>query len=94
MSTPEAFFLGMVFGLPLVIVLVALLAGYLYRGGPEELLDWRPTRSPEKEVELEHGDVEQMLTASNRYRRMRGAPERSLDEVAEQAAYLRGQGAV
>ncbi|HEV3047222.1 MAG TPA: hypothetical protein VGY13_07645 [Solirubrobacteraceae bacterium] len=94
MSTPEAYFLGMVFGLPLLLLLVALVAGYFYREGPEELLDWRPTRSPEKEVELEHGDLEQMLGALNRYRRMRGAPERSLEEVSERAAYLRGQGAV
>jgi len=78
----QAYFLGMVLGLPLVLLLVALIAGHLYRDDAEELLDWRPTRSPEKEAQLHHGDVEQMLAALNRYRRLRGAPERSLEEVA------------
>jgi hypothetical protein len=79
----QAFFLGMVFGLPLVVLLIALVAGHLHRDDTEELLDWRPTRSPEREAQLVQGDVEQMLTALNRYRRLRGAPERSLEEVAE-----------
>jgi hypothetical protein len=81
----ETYFLVMVLGLPLILILIALLAGYFYRQGPEELLDWRPTRSLEKEAELEHGDIEQMLAALNRYRRERGAPERSLEEVTERA---------
>jgi hypothetical protein len=81
----EMYFLAMVLGLPAVIVLVALLAGHCYRGGPEDLLDWRPTRSPEREAELEQGDVHQMLAALNRYRRERGAPERSLEEASEHA---------
>ena len=81
----ETYFLGMVFGLPVLLLVISLLAGLLYREGPEELLDWRPTRSPEKEAELEHGDVHQMLAALNRYRRARGAPERSLEEATERA---------
>jgi hypothetical protein len=81
----ETYFLAMVIGLPVVLVVVALIAGLCYRGGPEELLDWRPTRSPEREAELEHGDVHQMLAALNRYRRERGAPERSLEEASEHA---------
>jgi hypothetical protein len=85
MSDPEAYFLGMVLGLPLVLLCISLIAGLLYRDGPEELLDWRPTRSLEKEAELEHGDLHQMLAALNRYRRARGAPERSLQEASERA---------
>jgi hypothetical protein len=81
----QTYFLVMVLGLPLLLLLIALLAGHLYREGPEELLDWRPTRSLEKEAELEHGEVQQMLSALNRYRRARGAPERSLDDVTERA---------
>jgi hypothetical protein len=81
----EAYFLMMVLGLPALLLALSLLAGLLYRDGPEELLDWRPTRSPQKEAELEHGDVQQMLAALNRYRRERGAPERSLAEVTERA---------
>lgn len=79
----QTYFLAMVLGLPLLIVMLALIAGHFYRGGPEELLDWQPTRSPEREAELEHGEIHQMLAALNRYRTQRGAPERSLEEVTE-----------
>ena len=79
----ETYFLLMVLGLPLLLVVISLFAGFFYREGPEELLDWRPTRSPEREAELEHGDVVQMLDALNRYRRRRGAAERSLEELTE-----------
>lgn len=81
----QAYFLAMVLGGPLLLLLIALIAGGLYGGSAEELLDWRPTRSPQREVELEHGDVQQMLAAINRYRRMRGAPERTLEEIDERA---------
>lgn len=81
----QAYFLAMTLGFPLLLLVLALLAGHFYRGGPEELLDWRPTRSPELEAELALSDVEQMLAAQNRYRRMRGAPERSLEEATEHA---------
>ncbi len=77
----EAYFLAMVIGLPVVLLALALIAGYFYREGAEELLDWQPTRSPEKEAELERGEIQQMLAALNRYRRRRGAPERSLEEA-------------
>ena len=81
----ETYFLGMAIGLPLLIILLALLAGRFYRGGPEEVLDWKPTRSPEKEAQLEVGDLQQMLAAVNRYRRLRGAPEQSLEQISRQA---------
>jgi hypothetical protein len=81
----ETYFLGMMIGLPLVVLAIALLAGYLHRDGYAELLDWKPTRSPEREVELELSDVDQMLAAQNRHRRRRGAPERTLEEVTERA---------
>jgi hypothetical protein len=81
----ETYFLGMVLGLPLLMLAVALIAGYLHRDGYAELLDWKPTRSPEREVELELSDVDQMLAAQNRHRRRRGAPERTLEEVTDRA---------
>lgn len=81
----ETYFLGMVLGLPLVILAVSLIAGYLHRDGYAELLDWKPTRSPEREVELELSDIDQMLAAQNRHRRRRGAPERTLEEVTDRA---------
>ncbi|MCW3018478.1 MAG: hypothetical protein JWN10_786 [Solirubrobacterales bacterium] len=81
----ETYFLGMVLGLPLVVLAIALLGGYLHRDEYAELLDWKPTRSPEREVELELSDVDQMLAAQNRHRRRRGARERTLEEVTERA---------
>jgi hypothetical protein len=76
----------MVLGLPALLVAIALLAGYLHRQeGYAQLLDWKPTRSPEREVELELSELDQMLAAQNRYRRERGVPERSLDDVSERA---------
>ncbi len=80
--TPNSYFVLMVLGLPLAILAIAMLAGYLYRGSYERLLDWKLTRSPEREAELD-GDTRQMLGALNRYRRSRGAPERSLEEITE-----------
>ena len=85
----QTYFLSMVLGLPLVILALALLAGHFHRDGYAELLDWKPTRSPEREVELELGDIQQMLAAQNRHRRRRGAPERTLDEVTEGASAFR-----
>ena len=40
-----------------------------------EVLDWRPTRSYEDEVQLELEDVDQMLEAQNERRRASGRPE-------------------
>ena len=81
----QLYFLVVVLGVPLSIFAIAGVAGYLHRGGYEELLDWKPTRSPEREAELERGDLDQMLAAQNRYRRRRGAPERPLEEVTAHA---------
>jgi hypothetical protein len=83
--TPDGYFFFMVLGLPLLILVIAMLGGCLYRGGYEQLLDWKPTRSPKREAELALGDTHQMLSALNRYRRSRGAPERSLQEITEHA---------
>ncbi len=54
------YFLGMVLGVPLVIFVLALLAGYLNRDRDAEVLDWKPTRSPEREAQLEINEIDQM----------------------------------
>jgi hypothetical protein len=41
---------------------------------PAEYLDWKPTRSIETEIELEHQDVAQMIEAQNERRRRDGRP--------------------
>jgi hypothetical protein len=67
------YFLAVALGFPLVILLLALVGGYLYRGRDAELLDWKPTRSPEREAELAINDVNQMRASLNDLRHRRGA---------------------
>jgi hypothetical protein len=86
----QTYFLSMALGVPLLLLSLALIAGHFNRDGYAELLDWKPTRSPELEVELELGDIQQMLAAQNRHRRRRGAPERTLEEVTEGASVFGG----
>lgn len=54
---------------------ILVLIAKAYPGSGADLLDWKPTRSPETEIELEQGDIRQMIEAQNEYRRRRGAPE-------------------
>jgi hypothetical protein len=69
------YFLAIVLGFPLVILLLALVGGYLYRGRDAELLDWKPTRSPEREAELSINDVDQMRASLENLRQRRWARE-------------------
>ena len=57
------------------IVGVLVLIGHAYPGSGADLLDWKPTRDYETELELERDDISQMLAAQNEYRRKRGASE-------------------
>ena len=57
------------------IVLVLVLLSRSYPGSGADLLDWKPTRDFETEVQLEQDDISQMLAAQNEYRRKRGANE-------------------
>jgi hypothetical protein len=79
--TGNGFYLIMVLGFPLVMLLVAMVAGLSNHGKDERLLDWKLTRSPRREAELMSNETGQMLDALNRYRRLRGLPERSLEDV-------------
>ena len=90
------FILGTIFIL-LFFIGVILVVGHFYPGSGADLVDWKPTRSYETEVQLEQDDIQQMLEAQNEMRRRRGAPELTEDElnrkVAEdQANRLRGRG--
>jgi hypothetical protein len=64
-----------VFGALLVVALVFVAIGKWYPGSGAEQVDWRPTRSPELEAELEVDDVEQMIEAQNVRRRATGRAE-------------------
>ena len=57
--------------------------GHFYQGSSADLVDWKPTRSPEVEAQNEIDDVRQMLEAQNEMRRRRGAAE--VDEDALRA---------
>ncbi len=85
----QAYFLLMVLGVPVTLLVMAGIASHFHREGAEDVLDWKPTRSPQREAELQLGEIDQMLAAQNNYRRLRGAPERSLEEVALHTASLK-----
>jgi hypothetical protein len=61
-----------------VIVGILVLIDHFYEGSSAELIDWKPTRSPELEAQNEIDDVQQMVDAQNEMRRRRGVEE--LDE--------------
>jgi hypothetical protein len=60
-----------------------MLVARFYPGSGADLLDWRPTRDYETEIELEMEDVQQMLEAQNEYRRRRGERELTEDDVRQ-----------
>jgi hypothetical protein len=80
-----AFILGTV-GFLLFLVGVLVLVGHYYPGTNAELVDWKPTRSPEVEVQNEIDDIRQMMEAQNEMRRRRGAPERTEQELRDEVA--------
>lgn len=80
-----AFILGTVAVL-MFLVGVLLLVGHFYPGSSADLVDWKPTRSPEVEVQNEIDDIRQMMEAQNEMRRRRGAPEVTEQELRDQVA--------
>jgi hypothetical protein len=65
---------------------VLVLVGHFYPGSTADLIDWKPTRSPEVEAQNEIDDIRQMLEAQNEMRRRRGAPEMTEAELREKVA--------
>lgn len=76
-------FIFLTVGMLALIIGVLLVIGHFYQGSSAELVDWKPTRSPEVEAQNEIDDLQQMLDAQNEMRRRRGAPE--LEEGALRA---------
>jgi hypothetical protein len=68
-------------GLIAFLLVAALLLGVFSKRSALEILDWKPTRSPEVEAANEVDDIEQMLAAQNEIRRRRGKPERTLEDI-------------
>jgi len=67
----------------LLILGIFLAIGKWYPGSGADVLDWKPTRSYEDEIQLELEDVDQMLEAQNERRRRSGRPQISEDDVRE-----------
>ena len=65
----------------LLVFGIFLAIGKWYPGSGADVLDWKPTRSYEDEIQLEMDDVDQMIEAQNERRRRSGRPELSEDEI-------------
>ena len=77
------------------IVLLLVLLARAYPGSGADLVDWRPTRSPELEAQLEVDDLAQMIEAQNQYRRRRGArdlTEADAEKMAREDDAVRERG--
>ena len=75
-----------VFTLVSAAIVIAFLAttillGVFSKRSALDILDWKPTRSPQVEAENEVDDVAQMIEAQNELRRRRGKPERTIEDV-------------
>ena len=79
-------FAAFVFFGALVAVGIFLAIGRWYPGSGAEQVDWRPTRSPEVEAELEIDDVDQMIEAQNARRRATGRGEITEADIRAQVA--------
>lgn len=66
------------------LVVALLLLGRFYPGTGRELIDWKPTRSPELEAQNEIDDLEQLRELANRRRRRRGEAELTDDNMHAQ----------
>ena len=71
----DLYFVVMAFGFPLMILVLSMLAGYLSHRSDAEVLDWKPTRSPEREAELALNDIDQMRASLSNLRHRRGASD-------------------
>ncbi|HYZ29937.1 MAG TPA: hypothetical protein VE570_12825 [Thermoleophilaceae bacterium] len=75
-----AFFLGFL----LILFLIFVAIGKYHPVSGAQVLDWKPTRSPEVEAELELEDIDQMLEAQNERRRTSGRTERTEEDISLQ----------
>jgi hypothetical protein len=81
----DAFALIML-GIVVAIFVAVLLIGRYHPMSGADVLDWRPTRSPELEAQNEIDDLEQMLEATNEKRRKRGQPDLTEEVLRDRVA--------
>ncbi len=65
-------------------LIAILLLGLYHPKSGAEILDWKPTRSPELEVQNDIDDLDQMIAAQNALRARHGKAPRTEAEVEEQ----------
>jgi hypothetical protein len=68
-------------GLLAFFVVATVLLGLFSKRSALDILEWRPTRSPEAEAAGEVDDVAQMIAAQNELRARRGKPPRTQEDV-------------
>jgi hypothetical protein len=73
-------------GLVAALLLALLALGRFYPGSGAQQVDWRPTRSVEREVQNEIDDLDQMREAVNARRRARGQDELTDEQLHERVA--------
>ena len=66
------------------LIVTVVLLGVFSKRSALDILDWKPTRSPQVEAENEVDDIEQMVAAQNELRRRRGKPERTLEQIEDE----------
>ena len=71
--------------LALLFVIIFVLVRAFDQNSVADIIDWKPTRSPEVEAQNEVDDVRQMIEAQNALRRKRGAKEITEADVQRQA---------
>jgi hypothetical protein len=71
--------------LVLLFLIMFALARAFNQNSVADIIDWKPTRSPEVEAQNEVDDVRQMIEAQNALRRKRGAKEITEADVQRQA---------
>jgi hypothetical protein len=71
--------------LVLLFLILVVLSRAFERNSVADIIDWKPTRSPEVEAQNEVDDVRQMIEAQNALRRKRGAKEITEADVQRQA---------
>ena len=69
-------------GTLLFFIVLVLFLGMFSKRSAIDILDWKPTRSPEVEAQNDIDDVQQMIDAQNAIRRRRGLPDRDEEEIA------------
>jgi hypothetical protein len=91
-------FIALTLGLLVLLFVIMVVLARAFQGhSVADLIDWKPTRSPEVEAQNEVDDVRQMIEAQNVLRRRRGAKELTEADAQrlaseDQAIRARGRG--